>query len=162
MAVGTSVRIYDLARDLKQDTKRVIEELRREGADVSVPSNSVSKELAEKVRNKYLPKTETYQKRAVKVIKKEATAKTAETSVAETVPTEAVAPEVKTERPIEARETDAPETAPKSSGYVKELKKRVVVVKPPTETIIEVEPEIEETPAEIEPIETLVEDTPPV
>ncbi len=69
MSVGTSVRIYDLAKDLKQDTKRVIEELRREGADVSVPSNSVSKELAEKVRNKYVPKAETAPKRAIKVIK---------------------------------------------------------------------------------------------
>ncbi len=70
MVAGTSVRIYDLARELKQDTKRVIEELRREGADVSVPSNSVSKELAEKVRNKYFPKTEAVPKYAVKIIKK--------------------------------------------------------------------------------------------
>ncbi len=35
MPVGSSVRIYDLAKELKQDTKRVIEELRREGADVN-------------------------------------------------------------------------------------------------------------------------------
>lgn len=49
MSLGKSVRIYDLAKDLKQDTKRVIEELRREGADVSAPSNSVSKELADKI-----------------------------------------------------------------------------------------------------------------
>ncbi len=75
MAVGTSVRIYDLAKDLKQDTKRVIEELRREGADVSVPSNSVSKELADKIRNKYFPKTEAAPKRAIKVIRKEAVVK---------------------------------------------------------------------------------------
>ncbi len=70
MAIGTSVRIYDLAKDLKQDTKRLIEELRREGADVSVPSNSVSKELALKIRNKYLPKIETAPKRAIKVIRR--------------------------------------------------------------------------------------------
>ncbi len=44
MPVGT-VRIYDLAKELKQDTKRVIEELRREGADVNVPSNSVTKDI---------------------------------------------------------------------------------------------------------------------
>ncbi len=75
MPVGTSIRIYDLAKDLKQDTKRVIEELRREGADVNVPSNSVSKELAEKVRNKYFPKAETAPKRAIKVINKEAVTK---------------------------------------------------------------------------------------
>ena len=71
---AATVRIYDLARDLKQDTKRVIEELRREGADVSVPSNSVSKELAEKIRNKYFPKVEAAPKRFIKVIKKKAEA----------------------------------------------------------------------------------------
>ncbi len=69
MPVGT-VRIYDLAKELKQDTKRVIEELRREGADVNVPSNSVSNDIAEKVRNRYFPKTEVAPKRTIKVIKK--------------------------------------------------------------------------------------------
>jgi translation initiation factor IF-2 len=56
MSVATSkVRLYDLAKELKIDTKRLIEEVRREGVDVSVPSNSVSKELAEKIREKYFP-----------------------------------------------------------------------------------------------------------
>ena len=55
-AVTSKVRIYDLAKDLKIDTKRLIEEVRREGVDVSVPSNSISKELAEKIRDKYFPK----------------------------------------------------------------------------------------------------------
>ena len=59
MTVSSKVRIYDLAKELKLDTKRLIEEVRREGVDVSVPSNSVSKELAEKIRNKYFPKKET-------------------------------------------------------------------------------------------------------
>ena len=69
MPIGKKVRIYDLARDLKQDTKRIMEDLRREGADVSVPSNSVSVELAEKIRNKYFPKVEAAPKRAIKIIK---------------------------------------------------------------------------------------------
>src|SRR6185436_2801560 len=69
MAIGKSIRIYDLARELKQDTKRVMEDLRREGADISVASNSVSHELAEKVRNKYFPKAEVAPKRGIKVIK---------------------------------------------------------------------------------------------
>ena len=56
-------RIYDLARELKQDAKRVMEDLRREGADVSVPSNSVSVEIAEKVRLRYFPKAEVAPKR---------------------------------------------------------------------------------------------------
>lgn len=57
MAAVRKVRVYDLAKELKQDAKRLIEDLRREGADVSVASNSVSIEIAEKVRLKYMPKT---------------------------------------------------------------------------------------------------------
>src|SRR5687767_8650688 len=72
MTVTSKVRIYDLAKELKLDTKRLIEEVRREGVDVSVPSNSVSKELAEKIRNKYFPKKETAVKHTVKVVKRAA------------------------------------------------------------------------------------------
>jgi serine/threonine protein kinase len=57
--VSSKVRIYDLAKELKVDTRRLIEEIRCEGVDVSVPSNSISKELADKVRNKYFPKKAT-------------------------------------------------------------------------------------------------------
>ena len=71
-AVTSKVRLYDLAKELKIDTKRLIEEVRREGVDVSVPSNSVSKELAEKIRDKYFPKKDATVKRAVKVVKKAA------------------------------------------------------------------------------------------
>jgi serine/threonine protein kinase/predicted RNA-binding protein with RPS1 domain len=68
--IGKKVRIYDLARDLKQDTKRVMEDLRREGADVSVPSNSVSVKLAKILRDKYYPEVEsTTPKRAIKIIR---------------------------------------------------------------------------------------------
>ncbi|MEO7673720.1 MAG: translation initiation factor IF-2 N-terminal domain-containing protein [Pyrinomonadaceae bacterium] len=69
MPTGKKMRIYDLAREIKQDAKRVMEELRREGADVSVPSNSVSFELAEKIRLRYFPKAEVAPKRAIKIIK---------------------------------------------------------------------------------------------
>ena len=85
MTVSSKVRIYDLAKELKLDTKRLIEEVRREGVDVSVPSNSVSKELAEKIRNKYFPKKETTVKRAVKVVKR-AVLPTPEAPVAEPEP----------------------------------------------------------------------------
>ena len=70
MTVSSKIRLYDLAKELKLDTKRLIEEVRREGVDVSVPSNSVSKELAEKIRNKYFPKKETAAKRGVRVVKR--------------------------------------------------------------------------------------------
>jgi len=70
MTVTSKVRLYDLAKELKLDTKRLIEEVRREGVDVSVPSNSISKELADKIRNKYFPKKESATPRTIKVVKK--------------------------------------------------------------------------------------------
>ena len=70
MTVTSKVRLYDLAKELKQDTKRLIEEVRREGVDVSVPSNSISKELADKIRNRYFPKKEQSAPRRVVVVKR--------------------------------------------------------------------------------------------
>src|SRR6185503_771880 len=93
MAIGKKIRVYDLAREVKQDTKRIMEDLRREGADVSVPSNSVPKEFAEKIRNKYNPKVDVAPKRTIKVIKKKIE------PVAET-PVEAEVPAVETEAPV--------------------------------------------------------------
>src|ERR671928_1241347 len=66
----SKIRIYDLAKELKMESKRLIEEVRREGVDVSVPSNTISKELAEKIRNKYFPKKEAPVKREIRVVKK--------------------------------------------------------------------------------------------
>src|SRR5574338_459945 len=114
MTVSSKVRIYDLAKASKLHTKLLIEEVRREGVDVSVPSNSVSKELAEKIRNKYFPKKETTVKRAVKVVKRaalpvpEAPAAEAEPEVHEPEP---IAPPA----PITAESVEAPKpvtTAP--------------------------------------------------
>src|SRR5918995_6282149 len=102
MAVTSKIRLYDLAKELKLDTKRLIEEVRREGVDVSVPSNSVSKELAEKIRNKYFPKKETAIKRAVKVVKR-AALPTPEAPVVEAVEPEGHEPE-----PVEAAPPPAP------------------------------------------------------
>src|SRR5438552_6641055 len=50
------IRIYDLATELKLDNKKVMEDARREGIDVSVPSNTVPHEVAERIRLKYFPK----------------------------------------------------------------------------------------------------------
>ena len=101
MTVSSKVKIYDLAKELKLDTKRLIEEVRREGVDVSVPSNSVSKELAEKIRNKYFPKKETVVKRAVKVVKRAAlptpevpVVEAPETSAGEKMATEVIMPQM--------------------------------------------------------------------
>lgn len=109
MPIGKKIRVYDLARELKQDTKRVMEDLRREGADVSVPSNSVSAELADKVRNKYFPKADAAPKRAIKVIKgakvvKKATPEPEPEPEVEATP----APELEIEesKPLEAPKTE--------------------------------------------------------
>ena len=158
MPVASKVRIYDLARDLKQDTKRIMEDLRREGADVSVPSNSVSKELAEKIRNKYFPKVEAAPKRFIKVIKKKAES---ENEIPQIEPS---TPEVETvPKTIEHQKT-APEViqkpkviveAPKlETPKVKVLTKKVEIQEPETPVIDEVEPQPIEVPVEeIEVIE---------
>ena len=151
-----------------------MEDLRREGADVSVASNSVSYEIAEKVRNKYFPKTEAPPKRAIKIIK---AAKVAEVSPAETesevsTPIETEAPAVTA--PVKAKPAPLPEGAVVSAPRVKNLAKKSVaepvveeapapeevlappvrrVAKPKVEEIkaeTEAIPEVEELPLEIE------------
>jgi translation initiation factor IF-2 len=112
-AVTSKVRLYDLAKELKIDTKRLIEEVRREGVDVSVPSNSVSKELAEKIREKYFPKKDTAVKRAVRIVKKAARPVVEEPAAVE----EEVAAPVEVQEPEPAFETE-PEIVPATPTHV--------------------------------------------
>jgi translation initiation factor IF-2 len=158
MPVRKTVRIYDLAKELKQDTKRVMEELRRAGADVSVASNSVPIEFAEKLRNKYISKAEAPAKpRAIKVIK---AAKKEESAVADE-PTVGVEAEVAepTAAPVEAEPTpvEAPEPAPEPKRTTKVLKPKAVPVAEPAPAPIEAEteqPEPAKEPEPAAPIET--------
>ncbi len=169
MSIGKSIRIYDLAREVKQDTKRVMEDLRREGADVSVASNSVSHDIAEKVRSRYFPKTEVAPKRGIKVIK--AAAKPVEPAVEEVdVPQaeEAAKPEAAVE---EVPQTIEPETVADvpAGAQVKRLTKKpaetpsehVAVSKSVTKTLklktVETAPTPEPTPALPEAVETAPE-----
>ncbi len=156
--MSANVRVYDLAKELKQEPKRIIEELRREGADVSVPSNSVSNEIAEKVRNKYFPKAEASPRRGIKVIKKKNLPEAEELTADESPAEEILLPKVeevkaeengaaaaKAETPVEARQ-------PAKTGD-KDLRVRKVIAKPKEvipaaeelpEEVIETAPEIEE------------------
>ena len=144
MTVSSKVRIYDLAKELKLDTKRLIEEVRREGVDVSVPSNSVSKELAEKIRNKYFPKKETAVKRAVKVVKRAAMPQV-EAPVAEVEPEpQAVEPEPlpePPEPPVEVPQAVEPAIAkqPTTARLIKKLTPAIRAEKP-AEVVTEVAP----------------------
>src|SRR5437016_3196251 len=147
-ALTNKVRLYDLAKELKIDTKRLIEEVRREGVDVSVPSNSVSKELAEKIRDKYLPKKDTAVKRAVRVVKK-----AARPVVEETPETVETAPE-ETPETIEVSEPEPPEIeaapeAPQTTAHVvRKLSPAVRAAKPAPAAIAETVPEQDSSPSE--------------
>src|SRR5919107_3653722 len=147
MTVSSKVRIYDLAKELKLDTKRLIEEVRREGVDVSVPSNSVSKELAEKIRNKYFPKKETAIKRAVKVFKR-AVVPTTEAPVVEAAEPEDL--EVETEEPLQpiaAEPIEAPVATPTPA--------------PPKQPVTRLVRKVLPTPAIRAEAPALVEEVPP-
>ncbi|MCI0337516.1 MAG: translation initiation factor IF-2 [Acidobacteria bacterium] len=54
----SKVRIYDLAKELKLESKKVLEDARRMGVDVSVPSNTLDENIAAKIREMYYPKKE--------------------------------------------------------------------------------------------------------
>ena len=167
MAAAKKVRVYDLARELKQDARRVIEDLRREGADVSVPSNSVSVEIADKVRVKYFPKTETAPKRAIKIIKA-AKKDPADESAADEAIHESEAPETATAADVDAEvpQTEAPRveapeksrtSSPAAPVVRKVLKKREAEVPEPApveEAPVEVPAPVEEPqPVEAAPVE---------
>ncbi len=170
--VGNKIRVYDLAREVKQDTKRIIEDLRREGADVDVPSNSVSKELAEKIRNKYIPKVDAAPKRAIKVIKKRHDEHEHEHDgeVAEHIAEPATAPESVIAEPVTtvAPVTPAAEPAKPEASKIKVLTPRVVKAKPvepAIEPVVETaSPAVEAPVSEIsaKPETTSVAETPAV
>ena len=160
MPASKKVRIYDLAREVKLDAKRVIEELRREGADVNVPSNSVSKELAEKLRNKYFPKVDKAPKRGIKVIKRKKAEKIevpdaeeeTTTDGEESTKVEEVVDEQKT---VEKKETAAEEAPKKATRKVLRLKKKTPKEEPVEEkSVEEVAPAEEPKESEVkEPVE---------
>jgi translation initiation factor IF-2 len=164
MTVSSKVRIYDLAKELKLDTKRLIEEVRREGVDVSVPSNSVSKELAEKIRNKYFPKKETAAKRMVKVVKR-AALPTPETPAIEAAEIDAheLEPDVAAPPPPELVEAAPPASAPAAQPVKPPPMRLVKKLSPPPARaeapILEEQaplvPPVEETPTPLaaEPVE---------
>ncbi|MDH3530525.1 MAG: translation initiation factor IF-2, partial [Acidobacteriota bacterium] len=126
MAVSKKVRVYDLAREVKQDTKRIIEDLRREGSDVNVPSNSVPQELADKVRNKYFPKVDKTPKRAIKVIKKKKAVKKEEDAPLADGEVAEAEEAVDVQESAAVAEVEAPPDEAKSSKKVLKLTKKKV------------------------------------
>src|SRR5882757_5741354 len=153
----SKVRIYDLAKELKLDTKRLIEEIRREGVDVSVPSNSVSTDLAEKIRIKYFPKKETVVKRTVKVVKRAARPVAEEAAPAEAEEAVAAAPtvEVTVEEPTPVAPS-APAAAARPSTtarLVKKLSPAIRAEQPAPADIVEIPETVSTAPEAIVEIE---------
>lgn len=169
-AVGNKIRIYDLAREVKQDTKRILEDARREGIDVSVPSNTVPKEVADKIRNKYFPKKEVSAARAVKVIKHKPQSENgaaAETNgqpatvAAETAPMrEAPKPAPVIQAKAQPETKAQPATTPKTATTTR-LVKRVPKAEPEPEVVeAPVAPPPEIVEAKTEGAKPVVEETP--
>jgi translation initiation factor IF-2 len=153
MPIGKKIRIYDLAREIKQDAKRVMEDLRREGADVSVPSNSVSMDLAEKVRLKYFPKTEAAPKRGIKVIKAAKKSESAPAAAEE----ETIEPTLEEAPPVEVPEIEAPEVSAPAAEPATPAVRKVLKKKKEAEAAPELEPEVEVAPEPAEPVAEPVE-----
>ncbi|HWC76434.1 MAG TPA: translation initiation factor IF-2 [Blastocatellia bacterium] len=111
------IRIYDLAKELKLDNKRVIDDARREGIDVSVPSNSVPMDVAERIRTKYFPKKVTPAAagpRLVKHVKKAEPEAAAEPAVElETAPYEGEQAPADSEQPLTPAQQEPEPARPK-------------------------------------------------
>ncbi|HWQ36838.1 MAG TPA: translation initiation factor IF-2 [Blastocatellia bacterium] len=128
------VRIYELARELKLESRQIIEHARRLGVDVSVPSNSLDEPIAERIREIYFPRKEqTVTHRAARLVKharpqtQEAASPAAEAPVT-SAPPEATAP---------AQPAEPAQPAPSKPRLVK-------IVPPPAPAEVE-------APAEPEP-----------
>lgn len=139
MAAVKKVRVYELARELKQDAKKIIEDLRREGADVSVPSNSVTAELADKVRAKYIPKAEVAPKRSVKVIKAAKVVKKDDAGM------EAVTPSAAEETEASAPAAETAPVADKTTGKTTVVRK--ILKKKTTDKAVETSEPVTEAAA---------------
>lgn len=144
MTVATKIRVYELAKEVKKEPKHIIEDARRFGVDVSVPSNSVPKEIADRIREKYdLGKKDVTPKRGIVVFKKQKT-DVPVTEVAEVETTElpktTAEPSLAEQQPAvinkltDAEATKAPVTEPSAPTAAKRVVK--VVAKPRPQSII--------------------------
>ncbi len=77
----SKVRIYELARELKLESRKVLEDARRLGVDASVPSNTLEDAVADKIREMYYPKKEPVTtQRSARLVKAQKPAETGETA----------------------------------------------------------------------------------
>jgi translation initiation factor IF-2 len=128
------VRIYELARELKLESRRIIDDARRMGVDVSVPSNTLEDPIADKIRELYFPKKEqAVEKRTARLVK---TIRPAAEASPHPENAEAAAP---AERPLSAAPATASEPEMPATRLVK-------IIPPPAIT----ESEVSEAPQAVE------------
>ncbi len=124
------VRIYELAKELRLEGRKVLEDARRFGADVSAPSSSVDAAIAEKIRELYFPKKSTsmtqHAARLIKTAKSVASLSAEQPTVEK--PVEVLAPE-----PQEDVRKAKIETNPKVSSSAN--KTRIIKLVPPATPI---------------------------
>jgi translation initiation factor IF-2 len=127
----TKIRLYELAKQLKLEPKKVIEDARRMGIDVHVPSNSVSEKEAELIRSKYFAKKEEAPRPKVILKKKVHT----EDAAAQPVPVETEAAPLE-EEPTARPERLEPEPEPTPMMRTVQLqKKKVKPLEPAAEPV---------------------------
>jgi translation initiation factor IF-2 len=154
MVTGNKIRIYDLAKELKLDNKKVIEDARREGIDVSVPSNTVPHEVAERIRAKYFPK-KAMPKAAPRLVKHTPSEFSSEATASADSPFEqpsemapvAALPAEAAQRPASRAASPEPSRSEPPRPQIRVLKKAPVAPAPLVEPVVQ-QPEIEEVEQE--------------
>ena len=170
------VRIYELARELKMESRKILEDARRLGVDASVPSNTLEDAIADKIREMYYPKKEPVSSpRTARLVKAPKPAPTSsevpdapETTVAPTTPTVPSSPTIQAPPPAVASPTEPPpppvQTDPLKSRVLKlptpvpaeppapiQAEAKVEPIIPPVEELPAPAPEIIAEPV-VEPI----------
>src|SRR5437588_6815241 len=149
--VHQKIRIYDLAKELKLDNKKVMEDARREGIDVSVPSNTVPHEVAERIRLKYFPK-KVAPAAGPRLVKHAKVVERAEP-----------APEAAAAEPGSVREADEPALSPAEAAQPEVQKPKVRVLKAtPQPKPTEAAAEAESHEAPVEPRQSGADSMPPL
>ncbi|MBL8203852.1 MAG: translation initiation factor IF-2 [Blastocatellia bacterium] len=139
------VRIYELARELKMESRKILEDARRLGVDASVASNTLDDVIADKIREMYFPKKEPVSApRTARLVKR--TTPTPTEVISEPSTVESAAPPVTPPVLVPPPAVVEPGPPPAPPVVSDSLKPRVVKLQPPppVESPVVVEPEAPE------------------
>lgn len=161
----SKVRIYELARELKLESRKVLEDARRLGVDASVPSNTLDDAVADKIREMYYPKKEPVStQRSARLVKAAKPAAEVTPAPPETIPgasptTHAPLPTVAPPPTTVTRQITPPAPSPMPEHLkprVVKLQKPAPVEVPPPPVPVE-EPAPAPAPVPVAPVEVMPE-----